>query len=102
MGRRHHFLWPALALAFLAGCATAPREPAVAANHVAVAVSCKTDALTDQPCIAMAQQTCPDAAVDTIRMVFAKLGTEKDHPATTYDYRATYSCHAPAGRAKAP
>ena len=102
MNGMHRLLWPALLLASLTGCALAPRPVAVAATPVPIAVSCKTDSMTDEPCLAMARQACPQAAVDTIHLVLAKTDGGAEHPGKTYDYRATYSCFGNVRRANAP
>lgn len=89
------FLSHAFLPAILAGCASTPPAPVVAtAPPAPIAVSCQTDALSDQPCIAAARQACPDAAVDTIRLVLAKPAeaTAEPYGRQLYDYQATYTC----------
>lgn len=87
-----------VALLMLAGCASAPTAPAnVAAAPVApIAVSCQTDAITDQPCISMARARCSAPIVDTIRLVLAKQvpADAQDTQKTVYEYQATYACPA--------
>lgn len=95
MNRSPRLLWPALTLAMLAGCATTPPAPVAAATPAApIQVSCQTDALSDQPCIAQARQKCPDPTIDTIHLVLAKPVTTGvgQYEKQIYDYRATYSC----------
>ncbi|UPG94480.1 hypothetical protein [Luteibacter aegosomatissinici] len=82
-------LYPAVALAALAGCASAP-PPAVAVvpKQGPIAVSCTEDAISDTPCLAAARRDCPRATVDTIHLVLAKPDADK----ASYEYRATYFC----------
>jgi Flp pilus assembly protein TadD len=91
-------VWPTVALLALAGCASAPTAPvSVAAAPVApIAVSCQTDAITDQPCIAAARKRCSAPTVDTIRLVLAKQvpADAQDAQKTVYEYQATYACPA--------
>lgn len=91
-------VWSTVALLALAGCATAPNAPVnVAAAPVApIAVSCQTDAITDQPCISMARARCSAPTVDTIRLVLAKQvpADAQDTQKTVYEYQATYACPA--------
>jgi len=88
------FLWTALAMASLAGCVSAPTPVAVATPVAPIAVSCTENALSDEPCIAMARQKCTAPEVDTIRLVLATPVTMEGGAYTKqrYDYRATYSC----------
>jgi Flp pilus assembly protein TadD len=92
------FLWPTAALLALAlaGCASAPPEVAASAPVAPIAVSCQTDAITDQPCIAMARKRCSAPSVDTIRLVLARQvpADAQDTPKTVYEYQATYRCAA--------
>jgi hypothetical protein len=85
-------------LAMLAGCAATPPTPiAEATPAAAIQVSCQTDALSEQPCIAQARRKCPDPTIDTIHLVLAKpvtTGTEQ-YEKQVYDYRATYTCREP-------
>jgi hypothetical protein len=95
MSATTRLLWPALTLAMLAGCAAAPPAPMASVTPVAaINVSCQTDALSDQPCIAQARQKCSDATVDTIHLVLAKPVTTgvEQYRKEVYDYRATYTC----------
>lgn len=88
-------LWPALALAMLAGCATAPPAPVTATTWVKpIQVSCQTDAMSEQPCITQARQQCADPAVNTIQLVLAKPATAAvdQYQKEIYDYQATYTC----------
>jgi Flp pilus assembly protein TadD len=86
----------AVALLALAGCASAPAEVASSPPVAPIAVSCQTDAITDQPCIAMARKRCSAPAVDTIRLVLAKQvpADAQDTPKSVYEYQATYTCPA--------
>lgn len=87
-------VWPTVALLALTGCATAPAEVASAPPAAPIAVSCQTDAITDQPCVAMARKRCSAPTVDTIRLVLAKRipAYAQDTPKTVYEYQATYNC----------
>lgn len=89
-------LWPTVALLALAGCAAAPTEVASAPPVAPIAVSCQTDAISDQPCVAMARKRCSAPTVDTIRLVLAKQvpADAQDTPKTVYEYQATYTCPA--------
>ena len=89
-------VWPTFALLALGGCASAPTEVVTAPPVAPIAVSCQTDAITDQPCIAMARQRCSSPAVDTIRLVLARQipADAQDTPKTVYEYQATYNCTA--------
>jgi len=84
--------WPTAVMLAMAGCASAP-EP-VAVTVAPIAVSCQTDAITDQPCIAMARKRCSAPTVDTIRLVLAKQvpADAQTTPKTVYEYQATYAC----------
>lgn len=95
MSATTRLLWPALMLAMLAGCATSPTTTMAPVTPVAaINVSCQTDALSDQPCIAQARRTCSDAAVDTIHLVLAKPVTTgvEQYQKQVFDYQATYTC----------
>ncbi|MGF6494638.1 type IV pilus biogenesis protein CpaD/CtpE [Luteibacter sp. 621] len=82
-------LCPALALAALAGCASAPpAQVTVVPKQGPIAVSCTEDAISDTPCLAAARRDCPRAAVDTLHLVLAKQDGDK----ASYQYRATYFC----------
>jgi len=87
-------VWSTVALLALAGCTTAPTEVASAPPVAPIAVSCQTDAITDQPCISMARKRCSAPAVDTIRLVLARQvpADAQDTPKTVYEYQATYNC----------
>ncbi|KAF1004976.1 MAG: hypothetical protein GAK28_03603 [Luteibacter sp.] len=90
------FLGIVVAPTLLAACAaTSPPEVAVTRPTVApIAVSCTTDAMTEEPCIAQARESCASPAVDTIHLVLATpvtLGVEQ-HTKASYQYRATYTC----------
>lgn len=91
-------VWSTVALLALAGCASTPGATTnVAAVPVApIAVSCQSDAITDQPCIAAARKRCSAPSVDTIRLVLAKQvpADAQDTPKTVYEYQATYTCPA--------
>jgi Flp pilus assembly protein TadD len=91
-----HHVWPTAALlaVALAGCASAPVEVAAAPPAAPIAVSCQTDSITDQPCIAMARKCCSEPAVDTIRLVLAKQipADAQTTPKSVYEYQATYTC----------
>lgn len=96
MSATTRLLWPALLLAMLAGCATSPPAPVAATRSVKpIQVSCQTDALSEQPCIAQARQQCADPAIDTIHLVLAKPVTTgvDQYRKEIYDYRATYTCN---------
>lgn len=98
MSRSPRLLWPSLTLALLAGCATTPPARVAAATPVApIQVSCQTDALSEQPCIAQARQRCPNPTIDTIHLVLAKPATTSvdQYETQVYDYRATYMCKEP-------
>lgn len=90
------FLGIVVAPALLAAC-TASSPPEVAATRpvtAPIAVSCTTDAMTEEPCIAQARESCPSPTVDTIHLVLATpvtLGVEQ-HTKASYQYRATYNC----------
>ena len=90
------FLGIAIAPAWLAACATSSPPPvAVVTHHVApIAVSCTTDAMTEQPCIAQARESCQSPQVDTIHLVLATPVTTgvDQHGKSSYQYRATYTC----------
>jgi Flp pilus assembly protein TadD len=92
----YRLVWSTIALMALAGCAIAPSAPTnVAITPAApIAVSCQTDAITDQPCIAMARKRCGSPNVDTIRLVLAKQvpADAQNTPKTVYEYQATYTC----------
>jgi hypothetical protein len=96
MNVTYRLVWPTVALMVLAGCATAPSTlPDVATAPVApIAVSCQTDTITDQPCIAMARKRCSAPTVDTIRLVLARQvpAEAQDAPKSVYEYQATYTC----------
>jgi hypothetical protein len=96
MSVRIHLVWPTAALLALAGCATAPTEVAASPPIAPIAVSCQTDAITDQPCIATARKRCSAPTVDTIHLVLAKQvpADAQDTPKTVYEYQATYTCPA--------
>jgi hypothetical protein len=96
MSVRIHLVWPTAALLALAGCATAPTEVAASPPVAPIAVSCQTDAITDQPCVAMARKRCGAPTVDTIHLVLAKQvpADAQDTPKTVYEYQATYTCPA--------
>lgn len=88
-------VWPTVALLALGGCATAPTtEIAVTPPVAPIAVSCQTDAITDQPCIAMARKRCSTPTVDTIRLVLARQvpADAQNAPKSVYEYQATYTC----------
>lgn len=89
-----HLMGPAAAVLALAGCVTAPPEVAVIPTVAPIAVSCQTDAITDQPCIAMARKRCSAPTVDTIRLVLAKQvpADAQTTPKTVYEYQAAYAC----------
>lgn len=88
------FLWSALAVVSLAGCASTTTPVAVAPPVAPIAVSCTENALSDAPCIAMARQKCTAPEVDTIRLVLATPVVMEGGAYTQqrYEYRATYSC----------
>jgi hypothetical protein len=96
MSVRIHLVWPTAALLALAGCATAPTEVAASPPVAPIAVSCQTDAITDQPCVAMARKRCGAPTVDTIHLVLAKQvpADAQDASKTVYEYQATYTCPA--------
>lgn len=76
----------------LAACTTPPAR--VAGTSPPIAVSCTTDALSEQPCIAEARQQCASPKVESIRMVAATPVTTgvDQHAVSSYQYRVTYSC----------
>ena len=86
--------WPTAVMLAMAGCASAPEPVAVTPTVAPIAVSCQTDAITDQPCISMARKRCSAPAVDTIRLVLARQvpADAQDTPKTVYEYQATYNC----------
>jgi len=86
--------WPTAVMLAMAGCASAPEPVAVTPTVAPIAVSCQTDAITDQPCIAMARKRCSAPTVDTIRLVLAKQvpADAQTTPKTVYEYQATYAC----------
>jgi hypothetical protein len=90
------FLFPALALVTLAGCASTPAPVVVVSSAAPITVSCTEDALSDAPCVAMARRQCREPQVDTIRLVLttpvAMPVAEGTYTKQRYDYRATYSC----------
>lgn len=88
------FLWPALALVSVAGCASTTTPVAAAPPVAPIAVSCTENALSEEPCVAMARQKCTSPEVDTIRLVMATPVTMEGgaYAKQRYDYRATYSC----------
>lgn len=88
------FLYPALALVWLAGCASTTTPVAVAPPVAPIAVACTENALSEEPCIAMARQKCTSPEVDTIQLVLATPVAMEGGAYTKqrYDYRATYSC----------
>jgi hypothetical protein len=102
MGSRIRFLGPTLAL--LAGCASTTTPVAVTPRAAPIAVSCTEDALSEQPCVAMARQKCSAPRVDTIQLVLAAPVATADGAGTKqrYDYRATYQCPVSVTSADAP
>jgi len=96
MNLTFRLLWPTVALLALAGCAAVPTEVASAPPVAPIAVSCQTDAISDQPCVAMARKRCSAPTVDTIRLVLARQvpADAQDTPKTVYEYQATYTCPA--------
>ncbi|MGF6711041.1 hypothetical protein QFZ41_002005 [Luteibacter sp. W1I16] len=102
MRYQSRFLWPTLAL--LAGCASTTTPVAVAPAAAPIAVSCTEDALSEQPCVAMARQKCSTPRVDTIQLVLAAPVATADGSGMKqrYDYRATYQCPVSVTSADAP
>ncbi|MDQ0009299.1 hypothetical protein J2T07_001476 [Luteibacter jiangsuensis] len=102
MRYRSRFLWPALAL--LAGCASTTAPVAVTPPAAPISVSCTEDALSEQPCVAMARQKCNAPTVDTIQLILAAPVAVSDGTRTKqrYDYRATYNCPVSVTSADAP
>jgi Flp pilus assembly protein TadD len=90
----NRLVWSTATLLALAGCATAPADVASTPPVAPIAVACQADAITDQPCIAMARKRCGSPTVDTIRLVLAKQvsADAQDTPKTVYEYQATYTC----------
>src|SRR4051812_13296965 len=86
--------WPTAVMLAMAGCASAPEPVAMTPTVAPIAGSCQTEAITDQPCIAMARKRCNTPTVDTIRLVLAKQipADAQTTPKTVYEYQATYAC----------